>query len=179
MAKRATSAPRKPAAGKTAASKRRPAAPKAKKAKAEAKKAKPKAKTAKAGPAMMLGHAALLPVLRSIRSVIYKVTDLPIAKQFYAAALGRQPYFDEPFYVGFDVDGQELGLDPDVSTRGPGPGGGIAFWKVSDIHAVWARLTEELGGTPDTAPHGVGGDILMATVGDPSGNLVGLIQIDS
>ncbi|MBL0216997.1 MAG: VOC family protein [Myxococcales bacterium] len=118
-------------------------------------------------------------MLRSIRSVIYKVTDLEKAKQFYAAALGRQPYFDQPFYAGFDVDGQELGLHPDVSTRGPGPGGSVAYWKVSDIFAVWTRLTTELGGTPDEAPHGVGGDIVMATVGDPFGNLVGLIQIDS
>ncbi len=154
--------------------------PAAKKPAAKAKAKKPAAKAkAKAQPQMMLGHAALLPVLRSIRSVIYKVTDLPKAKLFYAAALGRQPYFDQPFYAGFDVDGQELGLHPDVSTRGPGPGGSVAYWKVSDIFAVWTRLTTELGGTPDEAPHGVGGDIVMATVADPFGNLVGLIQIDS
>jgi predicted enzyme related to lactoylglutathione lyase len=152
--------------------------PKAKaKPKANAK-AKPKAKKP-AAPAMSIGHAALLPVLRSIRSVIYKVDDLAKAKAFYASALARQPYFDEPFYAGFEVDGQELGLDPDISTLKPGPGGAVAYWKVSDIHAVWNRLTTELGGRPIELPHNVGGEIETAIVADPFGNLVGLIQIDS
>ncbi len=141
-------------------------------------KAKPRAKKP-ATPMMSIGHAALLPVLRSIRSVIYKVDDLVVAKAFYASALARQPYFDEPFYAGFEVDGQELGLDPDVSTIKPGPGGAIAYWKVSDLHAVWNRLTTELGGRPIELPHNVGGEVETAIVADPSGNLVGLIQIDS
>jgi len=153
------------------------AKPKAKKpAKAKAKKpakAKPKK------PVMSIGHAALLPVLRSIRSVIYKVDDLAKAKAFYAAALARPPYFDEPFYAGFEVDGQELGLDPDVSTLKPGPGGAVAYWKVSDIQAVWTRLTTELGGRPIELPHNVGGEIETAIVADPFGNLVGLIQLDN
>jgi len=153
------------------------------KAKAVAKaKATPKAQASapkSTKPQPMLGHAALLPVLRSIRSVIYKVNDLAKAKAFYASALGRQPYFDQPFYAGFDVDGQELGLDPDVSTLAPGPGGAVAYWKVSDIHAVWKRITTELGGHPVELPHNVGGEILTAIVADPFGNLVGLIQIDS
>ena len=139
---------------------------------------KPAAKKPAAKPRIELGHAALLPVLRSIRSVIYKVNDLAMAKAFYASALGRQPYFATPFYIGFDVDGQELGLDPDVSLLGPGPGGGVAYWKVADIHAVWKRLTTELGGHPVELPHNVGGEILTAIVADPFGNLVGLIQID-
>lgn len=125
---------------------------------------------------MSIGHTALLPVLGSLRSVIYKVNDLQRAKAFYASALGRQPYFDESFYVGFDIDGQELGLDPDVSSIKPGPGGSVAYWKVHDIHAVWNRLTTE-GGEPLEPPHSVGGDIATAIVGDPFGNLVGLIQL--
>ncbi len=116
-------------------------------------------------------------VLRSIRSVIYQVDDLAKAKEFYTAALGREPYFDQPFYVGYDVDGQELGLDPDVSSRRPGPGGAVPFWRVGDITASWQRLTT-LGGQPVALPHNVGGDIETAIVADPFGNLVGLIQID-
>ncbi len=161
-------------AKKPAAKAKKPAA----KAKKPAATAKPKAKP-KAKPAMSIGHAALLPVLRSIRTVIYKVGDLATAKTFYAAALARQPYFDEPFYAGFDVDGQELGLDPDVAQQPPGPGGTVAYWKVSDIHAVWTRLTTELGGRGVEEPHSVGDAILTAVVADPFGNLVGLIQIDS
>lgn len=145
------------------------------KPKAKAKPARKKAKAKRAEP--MLSHTALLPVLTSLRTVIYKVDDLAKAKAFYTSALGRPPYFDEPFYVGYDVDGQELGLDPDVSRQAPGPGGAVAYWKVPDIHAVWARLTTELGGAPIELPHNVGGEILVAVVGDPFGNLIGLIEI--
>ncbi len=116
------------------------------------------------------------PVLRSIRSVIIQVDDLEKAKTFYSAALGRVPYYDQPHYVGYDVDGQELGLHPDVSKLTPGPGGAIAYWKVDDIAASWEHLLA-LGGGEIEAPHDVGGDIKTAIVSDPFGNLVGLIQI--
>ncbi|MBA3463596.1 MAG: VOC family protein [Deltaproteobacteria bacterium] len=126
---------------------------------------------------MSFGHTALLPVLTGIRSVIYKVTDINVAKQFYQSAVGKPPYFDQPFYVGFDIDGQEVGLDPDVSKFGPGPGGAVAYWKVIDIHAVYERLTNDLGGSPIEEPADVGGGVQVAVVGDPFGNLVGLIQM--
>jgi len=116
-------------------------------------------------------------VLTSIRSVIYKVSDIEAAKKFYQSAMGKPPYFDEPFYVGFEVDGQELGLDPDLSKYGPGPGGAVAYWKVHDVGAVFERLTGDLGGAAIEAPHDVGGGIQVAVVGDPFGNLVGLIQM--
>ena len=156
--------------------------PPAKKQKAPAKKpspAKKKKKPAAAAPSMDLsfGHTALLPVLTGIRSVIYKVTDIEIAKKFYQSAVGKPPYFDQPFYVGFDIDGQEVGLDPDVSKTGPGPGGAVAYWKVVDIHAVYERLTNDLGGSPIEEPADVGGGVQVAVVGDPFGNLVGLIQM--
>ncbi len=158
--------------------KKRKPAPK----KAVAKKKTPAPKKAvakKPAPAMDLsfGHTALLPVLTGIRSVIYKVTDIDVAKKFYQSAVGKPPYFDQPFYVGFDIDGQEVGLDPDVSKFGPGPGGAVAYWKVIDIHAVYARLTADLGGSPIEEPADVGGGIQVAVVADPFGNLVGLIQM--
>ncbi|MGE0867974.1 MAG: VOC family protein [Kofleriaceae bacterium] len=115
------------------------------------------------------------PVLRSIRSVIYTVSDLAVAKQFYATALGREPYFDQSFYVGFDVDGQELGLDPDTSARRPGPGGAVALWRVDEIQETFYKLIE-LGGQPVELPHGVGEGIQVAIVGDPFGNFLGLIE---
>jgi predicted enzyme related to lactoylglutathione lyase len=116
--------------------------------------------------------------LRSLRSTIYKVDDLAKAKAFYTAALGREPYFDEPFYVGFQVDGQELGLDPDVSTQKPGPGGAVAYWRVDDIAAACALLQGH-GGAAVEPPHEVGGGIQVAIVADVCGNLVGLIQTPS
>lgn len=116
------------------------------------------------------------PVLRGVRSVIFQVDDLEKAKTFYSAALGRVPYFDQPFYVGYNVDGQELGLDPDVSKSRPGAGGAVAYWKVDSITESWDFMLS-LGGQAVSAPHAVGGEIQMATVADPFGNLVGLIQI--
>jgi predicted enzyme related to lactoylglutathione lyase len=115
------------------------------------------------------------PVLRSLRSHIFQVDDLARAKTFYGAALGRAPYFDQPFYVGFDVDGQELGLDPDVSKRRSGAGGGVGYWRVDDIAASWDLLLA-LGGRSIEPPHGVGGDMQVAIVADPFGNLLGLIS---
>jgi predicted enzyme related to lactoylglutathione lyase len=116
-------------------------------------------------------------VLNGIRSVIINLPDLEAAKKFYQSALGKPPYFDQPYYVGFDVDGQELGLDPDLSTGKPGPGGAVAYWKVVDIFAVFDRLTGDLGATAVDEPHDVGGGIKVGTLADPFGNLVGLIQM--
>jgi predicted enzyme related to lactoylglutathione lyase len=112
--------------------------------------------------------------LRGIRSVIYPVTDLARAKEFYATAVDRNPYFDETYYVGFDVDGQELGLDPDTSQRQPGPGGAVAYWRVDDIAESCRRLTE-IGGRVTHPAKDVGGGLTMAVVADPFGNDVGLI----
>jgi predicted enzyme related to lactoylglutathione lyase len=116
--------------------------------------------------------------LRALRSAIYKVDDLARAKAFYAALLGRAPYFDEAFYVGFEVDGQELGLDPDVAVHKPGPGGAVAYWRVDDLAAACA-LAVASGGKPVEAPHEVGGGISTAIVADVCGNLVGLVQVPS
>jgi predicted enzyme related to lactoylglutathione lyase len=162
-AAKATKPAAKPAAKKPAAKK--PAAK------------KPAAKKPTASMGLSMGHTALLPVLTGIRSVIVKVPDLERAKRFYQSAFGKPPYFDQPFYVGFDIDGQELGLDPDVSTLQPGPGGAVAFWQVVDIFAVFDRLTGDLGGGKIDEPHDVGGGIKVGTVADPFGNLIGLIQM--
>ncbi|HEY5933146.1 MAG TPA: VOC family protein [Kofleriaceae bacterium] len=115
------------------------------------------------------------PTLRSIRSVIYQVDDLPLAKAFYSAILGKKPYFDEPYYVGFDVEGQELGLHPDISKIRPGAGGAVAYWRVDDLGATWQHVLA-IGADAVDSPHDVGGGISTAIVSDPCGNLVGLIQ---
>ena len=80
-------------------------------------------------------------MMRGLRTVIYRVDDLDRAKAWYAAAFEVEPYFDQPFYVGFQVDGYELGLDPDLSEGRPGPGGSVAYWGVeADVAAASARL---------------------------------------
>jgi len=147
------------------------------KAKAKAKPTtKAKAKPARAAKRPAARPAEPQPGLRALRSAIYTVSDLDRAKAFYAAVLQRAPYFDQPFYVGFDVDGAELGLDPDTSRRQPGPGGAIAYWKVDDLYAAW-ELTLMNGAEPLEPPHNVGEGTDVALIADPFGNYVGLIQV--
>lgn len=152
------------------------AKPKSKSKKPVPKKPVPKKPAKKAAAKQPPAPKALKsPSLRSIRSVIFQVDDLAKAKLFYAAALGCEPYFDEPFYVGYNIEGQELGLHPDVSTLKPGPGGAVAYWRVDDIHASWTHILS-IGATAIEPPRDVGGGILTAIVADPFGNLVGLIE---
>ncbi len=110
-----------------------------------------------------------------LRTVIYHVRDLARARAWYAEAFGVQPYFDEPFYVGFSIRGYELGLDPDNSATAAGPGGTVAYWGVVNVDTAVGHFTR-LGATLVAPVHAVGGDIRVATVADPFGNLVGLIE---
>lgn len=61
-------------------------------------------------------------MIKGLRTTIYKVSDLARAKAWYTTAFGVTPYFDEPFYVGFNIGGFELGLDPDVPASAPSTG---------------------------------------------------------
>jgi predicted enzyme related to lactoylglutathione lyase len=113
-------------------------------------------------------------MLGKLRTVIYHVNDLAKAKLWYTAITGFQPYFDEPFYVGFDINGCELGLDPDLSMTKPG-NTSVAYWSVTGIQSVADRLVQEGGRLVDPV-HNVGGEIFVATVEDPFGNAIGLIE---
>lgn len=114
-------------------------------------------------------------MLLGLRTVIYKVPDLAKAKEWYSKLFGITPYFDEPFYVGFNVGGYELGLDPDTSTQRAGPGGSVAYWGVKDLRAVMQRLERDKV-TVRSPLKDVGEGILVATIQDPFGNLIGLIE---
>jgi predicted enzyme related to lactoylglutathione lyase len=109
-----------------------------------------------------------------LRTVIYHAPDLAQAKAWYAAAFGVAPYFDESFYVGFEIGGFELGLDPDVSKVSVG-NNAVAYWGVADIAEAFARLLERGAQARQTVTV-VGDDIKVATVADPFGNVIGLIQ---
>lgn len=110
-----------------------------------------------------------------LRTVIYHVPDLPRAQAWYTLAFGVEPYFAEPFYIGFHIGGFELGLDPDTTGVAPGPGGSVAYWKVDDVEAA-VRHFSSAGATVHAPVQNVGGDIRVATLADPFGNLIGLIE---
>lgn len=110
-----------------------------------------------------------------LRTVIYHVDDIEKAKEWYERATGVKPYFDHSCYVGFNVGGYELGLDPDPKGQASGHGGVTAYWGVSDIKSSLARLLE-IGATLHSEVQDVGEGILVASVRDPFGNTLGIIE---
>ena len=114
-------------------------------------------------------------MLLGLRTVIYKAPDLAKAKEWYGRVFGISPYFDEPFYVGYDVGGYELGLDPDVKTDQPGRGGSTAYWGVKDLRATLKKLAAEKVKVVREAQD-VGEGILVGAIEDPFGNRIGLIE---
>jgi predicted enzyme related to lactoylglutathione lyase len=110
---------------------------------------------------------------QGIKTVLHPVSDLAKAKAVYAALLGVAPQHEAPYYVGFEAAGQHIGLVP-----GGGPQAmtsPVAFWHVPDIEAKLAEVTAA-GATVKEPVHDVGGGRLVATVTDPDGNVLGLVQ---
>ena len=108
-----------------------------------------------------------------IKTVLHPVSDLATAKAVYTALLGIPPQTDGDYYVGFEAEGQQIGLVP-----GGGPQGmtsPVAYWHVADIESKLADVTAA-GATLHEAAHDVGGGRLVATFTDPDGNVLGLIQ---
>jgi predicted enzyme related to lactoylglutathione lyase len=110
--------------------------------------------------------------LLGLRTAIYPAPDLARAKAWYAQVLDQAPYFDEPYYVGFEVGGFELGLLPDAT---PGITGPQPLWGVADANAAYARLIA-IGATALEPVRDVGGGIKVAAVVDPFGNRLGIIE---
>ena len=113
--------------------------------------------------------------VRGLGAVTYRGADLTRAKTWYTQAFQQEPYFDEPFYIGFNVGGYELGLDPDFTLSKPGPGGGVAYWRVEEIEAAVLHFAS-VGAIVAAPVQDVRGGIKVATVADPFGNLIGLIE---
>lgn len=111
-------------------------------------------------------------MLLGLRTALYPAPDLARAKAWYEQVTGVKPYFDQPFYVGFNVGGFELGLVPDAT---PGESGASPLWGVADARAVFARLLE-LGATQLEPVTDVGEGIKVAAVRDPFGNRLGIIE---
>ena len=113
-------------------------------------------------------------MILGLRTVIYRVEDLEKAKAWYIAVLGKKPYFDEAFYVGFNVEGFELGLQPDEEGVVCGTNT-IAYWGVPDARKAYADLLVK-GATEHEKLTDVGDGILVGTVLDPCGNIFGIIE---
>ena len=108
-----------------------------------------------------------------LRTVIYPAQELQKVKDWYTQALGFPPYFDEPFYVGYNVGGYELGLDPNAP-KGSG-GGTQAYWGVSNVESAVEHLVS-LGATVQNEIQDVGEGIKVAAVLDPFGNQFCVIE---
>ncbi len=109
-----------------------------------------------------------------LRTVVYNVGDLMAAKEWYARAFKTEPYFDENFYVGFDIGSFELGLLPEENTPEYKAESAFVYWGVNDIHSEFDHFIG-LGATVHEAPHSVGDPLLVASVRDPWNNIIGLI----
>lgn len=106
-----------------------------------------------------------------LRTVIYPAPDLAGSRDWFAQMLGVEPYFDQPFYVGFQVGGYELALDPNADPeRGP-----ITYWGVANADTALAALLDG-GATPDAEVSEVGDSIRVATVREPGGSVFGIIE---
>jgi predicted enzyme related to lactoylglutathione lyase len=110
---------------------------------------------------------------KGIKTVLHPVSDVDKAKAVYTALLGLEPQTDESYYVGYETDGQHIGLVP-----GGGPQGmtsPVTYWEVTDIAAKLAELTAA-GAIVNEPAHEVGGGRQVATVTDPDGNVLGILQ---
>lgn len=107
-----------------------------------------------------------------LRSIIYPSSDLEADTKFWEEITGVQPYFKEVYYVGFDINGSELGLDPNAAAEGVTVP--VTYWKVADVSEASVKILAS-GATVNTEAKDVGG-LLMATFKDKTGNLFGIIE---
>ena len=109
---------------------------------------------------------------QGLKAAIYYVNDVNKAKEWYNEVLRIKPYYEKPFYVGYDIGGFEFGLEPGEPIRGNSP---IVYWGVKDIEEELKRLMK-LGATENKALKVVNGDVKVASIIDPFGNVFGIIE---
>jgi predicted enzyme related to lactoylglutathione lyase len=109
-----------------------------------------------------------------LRTTIYKVGNMDAAKDWYTKAFETAPYFDEPFYIGFNISGYELGLQPEETDTSAKTANVITYWASDHVNLDYQKLID-LGATAHEPPENVGGEIVVASVKDPWGNAIGII----
>ena len=112
--------------------------------------------------------------MHGLRTVIYKVSDLNKAAEWYTKAFETDPYFKEPYYIGYNIGGYELGLLPNEDSTMKASDNVITYWGVDDINSEYNRIIG-LGATEHEKPTNYGGELMVASVIDPWGNVIGLI----
>jgi predicted enzyme related to lactoylglutathione lyase len=112
-------------------------------------------------------------MFQGLRTIIYHVEDLPKVKEWYTELLGFKPYFDEVFYVGFNVGGYELGLDPNPAPHTKG-NHSITYWGVDNMKESFERI-KKMNAKVHSEISNVGGEIEVASFYDPFGNIIGII----
>ncbi|WP_234423324.1 VOC family protein [Aquimarina spinulae] len=113
-------------------------------------------------------------MMLGLRTIIYKVSDLDKARKWYSDAFNTKPYFNEPFYVGFNIGGYELGLLPEEASSETKSDSVLSYWGVEKIDTTYQRLLD-LGAAEHEKPTNVGGEIVVATVKCPWNNIIGII----
>ena len=106
---------------------------------------------------------------QNVKLIVYPVKDIEKAKAFYGKFLDAEPYVDSPYYVGYRVGDQEVGLDPNSKVRP------IAYTDVKDIKSSLQAMIK-VGAEVVQDVKNVGGGLLIAQVKDVDGNVVGLRQ---
>lgn len=109
-----------------------------------------------------------------LRTTAYNVGDIEKAKKWYTIAFGIEPYWDEPYYVGFNIGGYELGLLPEENPRTDKVDSVITYWGVEDIQKTFEHFLAS-GASEHEKPNSVGDPLMVASVKDPWGNIIGLI----
>jgi predicted enzyme related to lactoylglutathione lyase len=110
---------------------------------------------------------------QGIGTIIYPVRDIKRAKKLFNKLLGVEPIVDEPYYVGYKVGNQDIGLDPNGYNHGmTGP---VGYYHVSDIKET-LQILLDTGAVVMQDVRDVGGGKLIATVKDTEDNIIGLIQ---
>lgn len=109
-----------------------------------------------------------------LRTTIYMVDDIKKATEWYSEAFLVKPYFNEPFYVGFNIKGYELGLQPEERDKATKTENVFSYWGVEDINKAYKHFID-LGATKHEEPNNVGGEIMVASLYDPWNNIIGLI----
>lgn len=113
-------------------------------------------------------------LMLGLRTTCYMVNDLTKATEWYSKAFGVDPYFVESFYVGFNIGGYELGLQPEEKDQNLKTENVLSYWGVEDIKTTYQHLIN-LGATKHEDPNNVGGELMVASVYDPWKNIIGII----